>query len=137
MISSRKLADLRPAAQKKFRLWRKACAIIGIDVLIYCTYRDEEQQDYLYAQGRTRKGRKVTNARGGKSWHNYRLAVDAVPMLGGKPQWSDKATYAKMGLVAKKLGIQWAGDWKTFKETAHFQYTKGHSMEYFKKGGKL
>jgi len=137
MINSRKLSDLRPGAEKKFRFWTRACAIIGIDVLIYCTYRDFEQQNALYAIGRTKKGKKVTNAKGGKSWHQYRLAVDAVPMVGGKPQWDDKMSYAKMGLVARKLGIEWAGDWKRFKELAHFQYTNGYDMDHFRDGGTL
>jgi len=123
----------------KAKAFRKHCqAFHGIDVLIYCTYRDNEQQNFLYAQGRTRKGRRITNAKGGQSEHNYRLAWDCVPMNGGKPEWGNRRSYKLMGEIAATLDISWAGNWKgKFKETAHFSFRDGHSFDYFKKGGKL
>jgi peptidoglycan L-alanyl-D-glutamate endopeptidase CwlK len=45
------------------------------------------EQDVLYAQGRTAPGPRVTNARGGESWHNLGCAVDFVPMKEGVPIW--------------------------------------------------
>ena len=36
------------------------------------------EQDALYAKGRTTPGKKVTNAKGGQSVHNYGFAVDTV-----------------------------------------------------------
>lgn len=137
MINSRKITDLRPAAARKCREWVELCAKRHIDVLVYCTFRDFEQQNVLYAQGRTTSGRKVTNAKGGQSFHNYQVAWDAVPMLGGKPQWNDKVLYLRMGEAAEELGIEWAGRWKSFKETAHFQYVKGLPLSHFKNGGSL
>jgi len=38
--------------------------------------RSYQQQAALYAQGRTKPGKIVTNARPGSSWHNYGLAID-------------------------------------------------------------
>ena len=138
MINSRQLNDLHPRAKAKAVAFRRHCqAFHGIDVLIYCTYRDFEQQDALYAQGRTTKGRKVTNARGGQSEHNFRLAWDCVPLNGGKAEWGNKKAYKLMGEVAATLGIDWAGNWKSFKETAHFSYKAGKPFSYFKKGGTL
>jgi len=40
--------------------------------------RTYEEQDALYAQGRTAPGPKVTNAPGGHSNHNFGLAFDMV-----------------------------------------------------------
>ncbi|MFP3637325.1 M15 family metallopeptidase, partial [Bacillus sp. SIMBA_033] len=40
--------------------------------------RTIEEQNNLYAIGRTKPGRKVTNAKGGQSIHNHGLAVDIV-----------------------------------------------------------
>jgi len=138
MINSRSLNDLRPAARDKAREFKAQCKrVYGIDILIYCTYRDEAQQNFLYASGRTRPGRKLTNARGGKSWHNHRCAWDCVPMEGGKTMWGDRASYRKMGKIAAMLGIVWAGNWRAFKETAHFQFTNGHDMQHFRDGGTL
>jgi len=42
------------------------------------TTRTFEEQDELYAQGRTKVGKKVTNAKAGQSFHNYGLAFDIV-----------------------------------------------------------
>lgn len=138
MINSRKLTDLHPEAMAKAKAFKRKCLNHGIDVLIYCTFRDHEQQNALYAQGRTKPGRKVTNARGGKSFHNWKVAWDCVPMVGGKPAWSDRARYKQMGVIAESLGIQWSGRWKgRMRETAHFQYTKGYGLNYFQKGGTL
>ena len=93
------------------------------------TYRDIESQDALYAQGRTTAGSVVTNARGGFSFHNYRCAIDVVPLVNGKPMWDGKdAVWAQIGALGKAAGLEWAGDWKSFKELAHFQYTGGLSL---------
>ena len=41
-------------------------------------FRSVADQNTLYAQGRTQPGNIVTNARGGRSLHNYGLAVDVA-----------------------------------------------------------
>lgn len=41
-------------------------------------YRTFAEQEAIYAQGRTKPGAIVTNAKGGQSYHNYGLAVDIV-----------------------------------------------------------
>ena len=133
-MASRSLSDLAPLAREKCLRWIDGCKEIGIDVLVYCTYRDATEQDELYKQGRETPGRKVTNAKGGDSLHQYRCAWDAVPLKLGKPQWGDSEAYLKMGQVAEKLGIDWAGRWKSFRETAHFQFTNGLTLADFKAG---
>jgi len=45
------------------------------------TYRSIQEQNELYDIGRTIKGNKVTNAKGGSSFHNYGLAFDIVILL--------------------------------------------------------
>lgn len=42
----------------------------GFEAFISCTYRSNEEQNRLYAQGRTQPGKVVTKARGGQSPHN-------------------------------------------------------------------
>ncbi|MNC30597.1 Peptidoglycan L-alanyl-D-glutamate endopeptidase CwlK precursor [compost metagenome] len=44
----------------------------GVPIIITQGYRSKAEQDGLYAQGRTKPGSIVTNARGGYSYHNYR-----------------------------------------------------------------
>mgnify|MGYP002477972077 CR=1 FL=1 len=45
------------------------------------TLRTDAEQDALYAIGRTKPGKVVTNARGGESLHNYGLAIDIVLLV--------------------------------------------------------
>ena len=87
MINSRDLNELLPAVKGRVDDFLEACKGSGIDLLVTSTYRDIESQDALYAQGRTTDGRIVTNAKGGDSFHNYRCAVDVVPLRNGKPVW--------------------------------------------------
>src|SRR5699024_12147382 len=50
----------------------------GIYVLFSDGYRSHAEQNALYAQGRTKPGNIVTNARRGQSLHNYGLALDML-----------------------------------------------------------
>ena len=129
MINSRKLEDLNPIVKPKVEKFIELCHADGIDILVTSTYRDAESQNALYAQGRTTPGKKVTNAKAGQSWHNWRCAVDVVPLRNGKPVWGttgeDGKLWERVGQLGEKAGLEWAGRWKTFKETAHFQYTGG------------
>ena len=90
MINSRSLNDLLPEAKKRVEQFLAAAKAQGIDLLVTSTYRDNTSQDALYAQGRTAPGKIVTNARAGQSFHNYRCAVDVVPIKNGKPVWDAK-----------------------------------------------
>ena len=134
-MASRSLDDLHPIVKKKAEQFLEACEARGIDILIYCTYRSPEEQDELYAQGRTKSGRVVTNARGGDSFHNWRCAFDFVPLVAGKPAWDDKALYTKAGSIAESVGLEWSGRWTgKLRETAHCQYTGGLSLAQLKAG---
>lgn len=138
MINSRSLDDLHPRVKTLAERFKAGCLEKGYDVLIYSTYRDVEAQNAIYAQGRTTKGSIVTNAKGGQSFHNYRVAFDWVPMIHGKPLWNDSFAYAKCAQVGEALGLEWAGRWSgKLKETAHFQYTGGLSLADFQAGKTL
>lgn len=127
-----------PPVRERVERFIAACKAEGIDILITSTYRDNESQDALYAQGRTKPGVKVTNARAGQSFHNYRCAVDVVPMKNGKPIWNAKdPVWQDIGRLGKAAGLEWAGDWVRFKEFPHFQYTGGVSLAQLQKGAKI
>jgi len=98
-------------------------------------YRSKAEQDALYAKGRTVPGSIVTNAKGGQSMHNYGLAIDfALFTADGKKAFWDtrvdsdkdgKADWMEVVEEAKKLGFEWGGDWKNFKDYPHFQMLGG------------
>lgn len=91
--------------------------------------RTFEEQDALYAQGRTKPGKKVTNAKAGQSIHNYGFAVDICLIIDGKEaswdtakDWdNDKiADWYECVRIFAKHGWEWGGNWKTFKDMPHF-----------------
>jgi peptidoglycan L-alanyl-D-glutamate endopeptidase CwlK len=137
MISSRDISELHPKVQSKVSELLAKCKKEGIEILIYSTYRDVESQNALYAQGRTKAGKIVTNAKGGQSYHNYRVAFDFVPIFNGKPLWNDNKAITKVGEIGESIGLSWAGRWKSFKEKLHFQYTEGLTLKDFQEGKTL
>ena len=134
MISSRNLNELRPEVKNAALNFIAQCSVAGIELLVTSTFRDVESQNRLYAVGRTLPGKIVTNAKGGASFHNYRVAFDVVPILHGKAVWDDKKLWAKIGSIGKSSGLDWAGDWHTFRELAHFQLTGGKTIAEFLDG---
>lgn len=141
MINSRKIEDLHPIVKVKAEQFIKKCDEAGIDLLVTSTYRDNESQAELYAQGRTKPGKIVTKAKPGQSWHNWRVAFDVVPLRNGKPVWGtsgpDGILWETIGKIGESVGLEWAGRWKTFKEFAHFQYTGGLTLKDFQSGKNL
>lgn len=131
MLNSRRIDDLLPEVADKCRAFVAACLLEGIDILITSTYRDHESQAALYAQGRTTPGKIVTNAKPGSSYHNWRVAFDFVPIVNGKPAWDDEDLYRRCGELAEYAGLEWAGRWTRFPETAHCQYTGGKTLAMF------
>jgi peptidoglycan L-alanyl-D-glutamate endopeptidase CwlK len=119
---SRSLDDLFGTVRDMATEFRVRCDAIGVDVLIYCTYRSLEEQSLLYRQGRSVQGKIVTYAKAGESAHNFGMAFDCVPMLHGKPQWSPKSPqWGTIGAVGQSVGLEWAGRWTRFREFPHFQ----------------
>ncbi len=107
------------------------------------TYRSVKEQNDIYAQGRTKPGKIVTNAKGGSSYHNYGLAIDIVLILDkngdGKYEtasWDTKLDFDSDGksdwqevvAIFKSYGWEWGGDWK-FVDAPHFQKTFGYSIK--------
>lgn len=106
----------------------------GVRLRFTHTLRTIKEQDDLYAQGRTKKGSIVTNAKGGQSIHNYGLAFDIVIMLEKDGIWGiswdfDKH-WQKVVDFFKANGWTWGGDWK-FKDNPHFEFSQGKSWKYF------
>lgn len=91
------------------------------------TYAD---QDALYAKGRTAPGRKVTNARGGQSNHNFGLSMDVAifengTYLSGGSEWQ----YQRFGEIAEANGLEWGGRWTNPYDPAHVQIRHGYTMQ--------
>lgn len=97
---------------KRVLEWFEDCEKEGLDLLIYCGYRSNDEQNELYKKGRETSGRIVTNARAGQSFHNYGRAFDYVPIKNGQPDWDDTKTYKKAQEIGKKYNLR-AISWET------------------------
>ena len=135
MINSRKITDLHPKVAVMAAAFVQQCAAVGIDVIITSTYRDNEAQAALYAQGRTAPGKVVTKVKGGDSFHNWRCAFDFVPVVNGKAVWDDDHLWEQCGAIGEECGMEWGGDWPRFPDKPHMQNTRGRSTAEFKKLG--
>ncbi|WP_421924822.1 M15 family metallopeptidase [Lysinibacillus capsici] len=128
----RDISELLPAAQTACRLLFQECFKAGIkNIFITETYRSQERQNYLYAQGRTRPGQIVTWTL--DSNHKSRLAWDIAVC---PPQsLYDVTTLSRVGAIARKLGITWGGDWTNNIDRPHFEVKpnwvmpKGYKIE--------
>lgn len=112
----------------------------GVRLRFSQTLRTVAEQDALYAQGRTKAGKKVTNAKGGQSIHNYGLAFDIVILLDKDNNGTfETASFSvdKYWMIVvdffKAKGWTWGGDFKSLYDAPHFEYTKGKSWQYYSK----
>ena len=105
--------------------------------------RTIEEQNALYAQGRSKPGPIVTKAVGGKSFHNYGLAIDFAILkdVDGNGtfetlSWKTTEDFDKDGVadwmevvaVFKKYGWVWGGDFNSIKDNPHFEKGFGLSV---------
>lgn len=117
----RDINELLPIAQKACRLFLTECEKQGLPVLITETYRSQKRQNELYAQGRTKLGKKVTWTK--NSRHTSRLAWDICKNVKGQ-EYSDLDFFEKCGKIANRLGILWGGDWIDSPDRPHFEVLK-------------
>ena len=91
----------------------------GKPVYMFSGFRSWKEQNELYAKGRTEAGNIVTNAGGGQSYHNYGLAAD---LIFKQYNWSPPpGWWNEFGIEAKKLGLEWGGDWEDLRDYPHVQ----------------
>lgn len=117
---------LDPEFAKKLVRLESRLASLGIKVILTWGFRSVEEQNRLYAKGRTTPGSIVTNARGGYSWHNFGLGADYAFVINGKVTW--KGQWDVFGRIARECGLEWGGSWKKIRDRPHVQWTKGRTL---------
>jgi peptidoglycan LD-endopeptidase CwlK len=141
--SAKLLETLTPYAKQIMTEMLQAAHAVDLNMQIHSAYRSPAEQDGIFAQGRTKPGKIATNARGtpqAQSMHCYKVAVDAHfdQNQDGMAEWDEKLykkvweECLKKGL--DKRGLAWAGNWQSFKETAHFEVSFGKSWRDFAAG---
>lgn len=129
-ISIDRINTLHPAIRGEVvELYTKASALMpeGIIIRITQALRSIEYQNKLYAQGRTAPGKIVTNAMGGRSYHNYGLAFDFCLIKDGKVSWEVDKNWQLVASVFKNADYIWGGDFKRFKDYPHLEKTFGYN----------
>lgn len=113
-------SKLHPWLDQKLTVLLKKCEKQGIYLIITEGFRSKEYQDSLYAQGRTKPGKIVTNAKGStwSSQHMWGVAFDIA--INDSKLLYDAATIRKVAVIAKGIGLGWGGDWKSIVDTPHF-----------------
>lgn len=120
--SEGRLAKVHPELTARIRRAASTLSAQGITIEVVQGLRTYAEQNALYAQGRTKPGKKVTNAKGGASNHNFGLAVDVCPFVSGKPNWdASQGTWDKIGDAGKAEGLEWGGDWSSLIDLPHLQ----------------
>ncbi len=121
------IAKLHPRMRPFARALIEKAAGQGIIIKVTSGTRSFAEQDELFAQGRTKGGEKVTNAKGGFSNHNFGIAIDVTIFKGSddpekaKTPVFESPLYKVIGALGTDLGLEWGGNWKTIVDEPHFQ----------------
>lgn len=107
----------------------------GVRLRLTQTLRTIEEQNALYAQGRTTKGKIVTNAKPGSSWHNYAMAFDIVILYDKDgngtfetASWDEDRYFMMVVNYFKSKGWFWGGEFRNLYDSPHFEKTFGMSI---------
>jgi peptidoglycan L-alanyl-D-glutamate endopeptidase CwlK len=128
-MASRKIEDCHIVLQQA---WRKAEALYkqrhpnNPMVFLTCTHRSEEEQLALYAQGRTKPGRIVTQLKKGSNHNCYpSRAFDVAFMRKDRALMWDAELFKVFAQCVAEVEprVAWGGNWKKFKDLPHFEFT--------------
>src|SRR5688572_11753709 len=123
------LDALHPYFRQKVQALIEACHAKGIELAIVETYRTRAKQNEYRSMGRI-----YTRSTGGKSKHQYGLAIDVVPMVDSVATWHNTALWKKIGVAGEKLGLRWGGRWRHPYDPGHFEWTGGLNSTLLEQG---
>jgi peptidoglycan L-alanyl-D-glutamate endopeptidase CwlK len=129
-LDPHRLARLRgchPELKRRVRALIDALADEGITILITQGVRTVAQQQALYAQGRSKPGKIVTNCDGVRRLSNHQVradgygyAVDVVFRIEGEVTW--EGPWERLMDLAEAQGLTAGGRWATFPDRPHLEW---------------
>ena len=145
---SARIADLEPATRQLCDAFIHQCHLLGIEVAICQTLRTRDEQELLYAKGRTRPGEPCHHRDGARpvgscsvhplgatvtqvhyGWHNAGRAFDFLFVNpGGGRSW--EGSWEAAGAVGEVLGMVWGGRWRV-PDRPHLENSKGLRLADF------
>ena len=115
------LSFLAPRFAAAVKLAVAECAALGLEAVVYETYRTDALAKVYYAKGRTTPGKIVTRAQDNvHSHHGFGVGVDVIHARlrwDAPPDW-----WRKMAAVFKRHSCKWGGDWRSFQDLPHFYW---------------
>lgn len=117
------LEGLDPETAKKFSGLFTEALKRDVLLLYYSGYRNLRYQNNLYQKYLRGEGGKA--AKPGWSWHNYKRAVDVVPITEtGATDWESEKYYT-VDALGKVYGLKWGG----WGDSPHFSDKRGETLE--------
>lgn len=151
--SIQRVSKLHPKIRQEVIAIIDAIEMNGVEIRIVQGYRSFEEQNNIYAQGRTQAQLnlvglnstiarpdlpQVSKAYAGQSYHNYGLAIDfCLHHKDGTISWDLTEDLDKDGKkdwmeVVEAFGIKgysWGGYWKSGKDNPHLEKTFGLTFQ--------
>ncbi len=129
MANDSKLNGIHPILVAKVQKIQAAMAALGFPMKVVQGLRTADQQAELYASGRTKPGKIVTNCDGIKLKSNHQAKDDgyghAVDMaFDASDPFADSLPWDTYGACAKALGLVWGGAWISLKDRPHIELPK-------------
>jgi peptidoglycan L-alanyl-D-glutamate endopeptidase CwlK len=130
-LSEDRLLLLHPKVRDTFKKFIEECEAQNPEWTLRISQglRTFAEQQALYDQGRTKPGKKVSNAKAGQSLHNYGLAIDLVELDDKVVDWN--FDMKKLAPIAEKYGITCGSKFRSFPDLPHFEINFGKNWEHF------
>lgn len=112
---------LAPGMRERANAFSRSCAAIGHPIRVWETARTHDLARMYFALKRSK------SQDGWRTWHFYGLAIDVIHPTRMWDAWEANDVEAKTWRAAvvdsaKKSGLNWGGDWTSFKDWPHFQF---------------
>lgn len=127
-----KLQGVHPRLVAAIVRVRYAMSELGLTMIVTDGVRTQQEQQFLYAQGRTAPGKVVTEDDGvnHRSRHQVKAdgfghACDCVFLVDGQPSWDEKLPWRLYGEMLKSQNLVWGGDWASFRDLPHAELPAG------------
>lgn len=129
--SEARLQNVHPELADKIRTMATMLHTEGIEIRVTQGLRSWSDQMALWLKGRDSHGnitdpsKVVTKAAPGYSWHQFKLAVDVVPIdAEGQPDWDlQHPAWKRIIQVGESLGLTSGSEFRTFPDWPHLQMT--------------
>ena len=124
-LTDERISGLHPAVQGPATDFINAAETeLGMRLRVTSGWRSIDEQDALYAQGRS-------PVSGGRSYHNYGLAIDVVAIHKNQAIW--ERDWTPIGKLGIKYGFEWGGNWRS-PDRPHIQMPFGLSIDDLQAG---